>query len=79
MEANNNQQLENGNDLNNINYSQGQDLGNQTPTNYSSLFHEFEHITSFNTTKLEEDFGEIKKKLYSSKYRLLILFIYRFG
>ena len=55
------------NDSNNLNYSKGQDFSNQSSNNESAQFHEFEHKTSFNATKLEEEFGEIKKKLYSSK------------
>ena len=75
MEDKNCQQLDNKNDLNNVNYSQGQDLSNKTSNNDSSPYHEFEHSGPFNMTNLEEEFGEIKKKLYTSKNRLLILFI----
>ena len=63
----NNQQLVNQNDSNDENHSNKQYLGNQSSNNDSAPFHEFEHKTSFNATKLEEEFGEIKKKLYSSK------------
>ncbi len=71
MEDNNNQSLDNQNDSKNANYSQSLDFCNQSSNNDSAPFHEFEH-RSFNTTKLEEEFGEIKKKLYSSKLNLLI-------
>ena len=66
MEDNNGQQLDNQIDSNNSNYSQGQYFGNKSQNNDSEVFHEFEH-KSFNMTQLEEEFGEIKKKLYSSK------------
>ncbi len=40
------------NDSNNLNYSKGQDFSNQSSNNESAQFHEFEHKTSFNATKL---------------------------
>ncbi len=64
MEYNNSNEM---NDSNKLNDSKGQDFSNQSSNNESAQFHEFEHKTSFNATKLEEEFGEIKKKLYSSK------------
>ena len=67
MEDNNNQKLDNQNDTDVSNHSQKQDLGNISSNNDSDKFYKFEHKTSFNATKLEEEFGEIKKKLYSSK------------
>jgi len=62
----NSQQLNNLNDLNN---SQGQDLGNITPNNASDLCHEFEDKSdkSFNYTNLEEQFGVPPKESSSSK------------
>ena len=66
MEEKNNQQLDNKNDTNISNHSQGQALGNTSSNNYSDQFHKFDH-QSFNYTKLEEEYGEIKEKLYSSK------------
>ena len=67
-DINNHQNLDNQNDSNDANNnSQGQELGNHSSNNDSAPFHEFENITHFNETILEEEFGEIKKKLYSSK------------
>ena len=66
MEENNNQTLDNKNGKNISNHSQGQALGNTSSNNDSAQFHKFDH-QSFNYTKLEEEYGEIKKKLYSSK------------
>ena len=66
MEDNNNQHLNNQNDSNDANHSQGKDFINEPSNNDSAPFHEHEH-TSFNATKLEEEYGEIKKKYYSSK------------
>ena len=37
------------------------DLDNQISNNDSAPFHEFDH-TSFNLTKLQEQFGEIEKE-----------------
>ena len=59
----NSQQLNNINDLNN---SQEQDLGNITPNNASAPYHEFEH-NSFNYTNLEEQYGVPEKESSSSK------------
>ena len=59
----NSQQLNNLNDLNN---SQEQDLGNITPNNASAPYHEFEH-NSFNYTNLEEQYGVPEKESSSSK------------
>ena len=66
MEENNNQQLDNKNNTNISNHSQEQAFGNISSNNDSDQFHKFDH-TSFNYTKLEEEYGEIKKKFYSSK------------
>ena len=66
MEDNNRQKTDNQNDFNKSNYSQGQDFDNHSSNNYSDPYHEFEH-NSFNLTKLEKEFGEIEKELYSSK------------
>ena len=61
----NSQQLNNLNDLNN---SQGQDLGNITPNNASDLYQEFENENkSFNYTNLEEQYGVPPKESSSSK------------
>ena len=62
----NSQQLNNVNDLNNVNNSQVQDLGNITPNNASDSYHEFEH-KSFNYTNLEEQYGVTPKESSSSK------------
>ena len=66
MEDNNNQQLNNLNDLNNENHSQGQNLGNISSNKASDPFHEFEH-NSFNYTKLREQYGDPEKESSSSK------------
>ena len=66
MEDNNNQQLNNLNDLNNENHSQGQNLGNISSNNASDPLHEFEH-NSFNYTKLREQYGDPEKESSSSK------------
>ena len=63
MEDNNNQQLNNLNDLNN---SQVQDLGNITPNNASDPYHEVEH-KSFDYTNLEVKYGVPEKESSSSK------------
>ena len=55
------------NDSNKLNDSKGQDFSNQSSNNDSAQFHEFEHKTSFNATKLEEEFGEPEKESSSSK------------
>ena len=69
MEDNNSQQIDNQNDSNtNINYSQGQNSGkNQSSDDFSALFCGKELTSYFNYSKLEEEFGEIKKKFWSSK------------
>ena len=68
MEDNNNQQLNNLNDLNNENHSQGQNFGNISSNNTSALFHEFENNNnSFNGKNLIEQFGEPEKESSSSK------------
>ncbi len=76
MENKNNQLLDNQIDSNDISHSQKQYLGNISSNNDSAEFHVFEHL-SFNMTKLEEEFGEIKKKFYTSKSNFSIIFIYR--
>ena len=62
----NSQQLNNVNDLNNVNNSQVQDLGNKTPNNTSAPYHEFDH-ESFNYTNLEVQHGVPEKESSSSK------------
>ena len=62
----NSQQLNNVNDLNNVNNSQVQDLGNITPNNTSDSYHEFEH-KSFDCTNLEVQYGVPEKESSSSK------------
>ena len=68
-EENNNQQINNKNDSNSVNNSQGQNFLNLSSNNVSDLFHEFEG-NSFNFTKLQGELGEIaeiQKELSSSK------------
>ena len=68
MEDNNNQQLNNLNDLNNENHSQGQNFGNISSYNASAPFHEFENNNnSFNGTNLIEQYGVPEKESSSSK------------
>ena len=62
----NSQQLNNVNDLNNVNNSQVQDLGNITPNNASDPYHEVEH-KSFDYTNLEVKYGVPEKESSSSK------------
>ena len=66
MEENNNQQLDNKNDTNISNHSQGQALRNISSNNDSIQFHEFDY-QNLNYTKLVEEFGESKEKSNSSK------------
>ena len=62
----NSQQLNNVNDLNNVNNSQVQDLGNITPNNASDSYHKFEH-KSYNYTNLEVQHGVPENESSSSK------------
>ena len=64
----NSQQLNNLNDLNNENHSQGQNFGNISSNNTSDLIHEFENNNnSFNGTNLIEQYGVPEKESSSSK------------
>ena len=66
MEDNDDQKLNKKKNSNDLNHSEEQNLHNISSNNDTRLFHEFEN-TSFNGTKLIEEYGEPKKKLYSSK------------
>ena len=66
MEDNNKHQLNSEINSNSINYSKGEDFGISFSNNDSDIFHNFEN-KSFNYTKLQEEYGELKKESFSSK------------
>ena len=66
MEYINNHQINCKINSNSINYSQGEDFGISSSNNDSDIFHNFEN-KSFNYTKLQEEYGELKKESFSSK------------